>query len=82
MKTFTDLVPGTLFSIKIDVTIIQGMQEVEVPLIDGLTQITREQLSMILSVQWIVVVDMLRYENRILASSQHEQYVSVSFKIN
>ena len=42
MKNFTDLVPGTLFSIKIDVTIIQGMQEVEVLLIDGLSQITRE----------------------------------------
>ena len=43
MKTFTDLTPGTLFSIKINVTVIQGMQEVVVPLIDGLTQITREQ---------------------------------------
>ena len=43
MKNFTDLVPGTLFSIKIDATIIQGIEEVEVPLIDGLTQITREQ---------------------------------------
>ena len=43
MKTFTNLEPGTLFSIKIDGTITQGMQEIEVPLIDGLTQITREQ---------------------------------------